>query len=170
MLTMDLNEIGMLILRLVVAYIYLHGVFMIGSTKNRRVIALSRTSILFRSIESNRHFHLLSKFAFYSALFLMSSGSLLILTGLSIKLGALMLIIFTIPAIVVHKRESVKSHTLSEKIKKYSNSETHNDIEMLANFSHAGHRSSGNKNYMLLAVNIYLYLMDNSISLFEIFK
>jgi uncharacterized membrane protein YphA (DoxX/SURF4 family) len=170
MLTMDLNEIGMLILRLVVAYIYLHGVFMIGSTKNRRVIALSRTSILFRSIESNRHFHLLSKFAFYSALFLMSSGSLLILTGLSIKLGALMLIIFTIPAIIVHKRESVKSHTLSEKIKKYSNSETHNDIEMLANFSHAGHRSSGNKNYMLLAVNVYLYLMDNSISLFEIFK
>ena len=132
MLTMDLNEIGMLILRLAVAYIYLHGVFMIGSTKNRRVIALSRTSILFRSIESNRHFHLLSKFAFYSALFLMSSGSLLILTGLSIKLGALMLIIFTIPAIIVHKRESVKSHTLSETIKKYSNSETHNDIEMLA--------------------------------------
>jgi len=140
MLAMDLNEIGMLILRLAVAYIYLHGFFMIGSTKNRRVIALSRTSILFRSVESGRHFHLLSKFAFYSALFLMSSGSLLILTGISIKLGALMLIIFTIPAIVVHKRESVKSHTLSEKIKKYSNAETHNDIEMLANFSHAGHR------------------------------
>jgi uncharacterized membrane protein YphA (DoxX/SURF4 family) len=170
MFAIDLNEIGMLILRLAVAYIYLHGVYMIGSTKSRRAIALGRTSILFRSIESGKYFHLFSKFAFYSALFLMSSGSLLILTGISIKLGALMLITFTIPAIIVHKRESIKSHTLSEKIKKYSNVETHDDIQMLANFSHAGHRSSGNKNYMLLAVNIYLYLMDNSISFFEIFK
>ena len=67
MFAMDLNEIGMLILRLAVAYIYLHGVFMIGSTKSRRAIALGRTSILFRSIESGKYFHLFSKFAFYSA-------------------------------------------------------------------------------------------------------
>jgi len=98
----------------------------------------------------------------------MTIGSLLILSGISIKLGALMLIIFTIPAILVHKRESMKSHLLAERIIKGSNDTIHEDVHLLANFSHAGHRSSGNKNYMLLAVNIYLYLMDNSISLVNI--
>tara|TARA_Y100001935_G_scaffold248118_1_gene244892 strand:- start:625 stop:918 length:294 start_codon:yes stop_codon:yes gene_type:complete len=97
---------------------------------------------------------------------MMGMGSILILTGLSIKLGALLLIIFTIPAIIVHKRESVKSRILADKIMEYSDSQTHDDITLLANFSHAGHRSSGNKNYMLLAVNIYLFLMDNSVSFF----
>jgi hypothetical protein len=31
----DLNEIGMLVLRIAVAYIYLHGAYMIGSTKKK---------------------------------------------------------------------------------------------------------------------------------------
>jgi hypothetical protein len=55
------------------------------------------------------------------------------------------------------------------KIKKYSNDTIHEDLQLLANFSHAGHRSSGNKNYMLLAVNVYLYLMDNTIGFINIF-
>ena len=61
------------------------------------------------------------------------------------------------------------NHLLAEKIKKYSNDTIHEDLQLLANFSHAGHRSSGNKNYMLLAVNVYLYLMDNTIGFINIF-
>jgi len=164
----DLNEIGMLVLRIAVAYIYLHGAYMIGSTKKRRQIGIQRTSILFGDLNSNKYHQALTILAFLSALSFMTIGSLLILSGISIKLGALMLIIFTIPAILVHKRESVKSHLLAERIIKGSNDTIHEDVHLLANFSHAGHRSSGNKNYMLLAVNIYLYLMDNSISLVNI--
>ena len=169
MLNFDLNGIGILVLRIAIAYIYLHGVFMIGSTKNRRSIAIKRTGILFRDLEGGRYYSLLTNFSFFSAVSLMSLGSLLILSGFSIKIGALMLIIFTIPAIIVHKRESVKSHLLAKKIKKYSNDTIHEDLQLLANFSHAGHRSSGNKNYMLLAVNVYLYLMDNTIGFINIF-
>ena len=165
----DLNEIGMLVLRIAVAYIYLHGAYMIGSTKKRRQIGIQRTSILFGDLNSNKYHQALTIFAFSSALSFMTIGSLLILSGISIKLGALMLIIFTIPAILVHKRESMKSHLLAERIIKGCNGTIHEDVHLLANFSHAGHRSSGNKNYMLLAVNIYLYLMDNSIGLINIF-
>lgn len=163
---LEISDIGMLILRIAVAYIYLHGFYMIGSSKARRMIGRQRTSILFRRLEDKNYYSLLTHFSHYSALFMMGMGSLLILTGFSIKLGALLLILFTIPAIIVHKRESVKSHTLAEKIIESSNNQTHDDITLLANFSHAGHRSSGNKNYMLLAVNIYLFLMDNSVSFF----
>lgn len=164
----DLNEIGVLVLRLTVAYIYLHGAYMIGSTKKRRLIGIQRTSILFGDLNSNNYQQGLTKLAFLSALSLMSIGSLLILSGISIKIGALMLIIFTIPAILVHKRESKKSHLLADRIIKGSNDAIHEEVHLLANFSHAGHRSSGNKNYMLLAVNIYLYLMDNSTSFLNI--
>tara|TARA_B100000900_G_C20532900_1_gene697096 strand:+ start:662 stop:1162 length:501 start_codon:yes stop_codon:yes gene_type:complete len=163
---LEISDIGMLILRITVAYIYLHGFYMIGSTKNRRVVGRQRTSILFRRFERTNYFNFLTYFAYYSGLFMMGVGSILILTGFFVKLGAFLLIIFTIPAILVHKRESVKSNELAERIKKYSNKQTHEDITLLANFSHAGHRSSGNKNYMLLAVNIYLFLMDNTVSFF----
>ena len=166
MFELEISDIGMLILRIAIAYIYLHGFYMIGSTKLRRAIGRQRTSILFRGLEKTDYFNFLTYFSHCSALFMMGMGSILILTGLSIKLGALLLIIFTIPAIIVHKRESVKSRILADKIMEYSNSQTHDDITLLANFSHAGHRSSGNKNYMLLAVNIYLFLMDNSVSFF----
>ena len=161
---LEISDIGMFILRIAIAYIYLHGFYMIGSTKMRRTVGRQRTSILFRGLENTNYFNFITYFAHYSALFMMGTGSVLILTGFSVKLGSLLLILFTIPAIIVHKRESVKSHILADKIKEYSNSQTHDDITLLANFSHAGHRSSGNKNYMLWAVNIYLFLMDNSVT------
>ena len=101
----------------------------------RRTVGRQRTSILFRGLENTNYFNFITDFAHYSALFMMGTGSLLILTGFSVKLGALLLILFTIPAIIVHKRESVKSHILADKIKEYSNTQTHDDITLLANFS-----------------------------------
>ena len=169
MINLELHDIGYLFLRLGIAYIYLHGVFMLGSTKKRRVIGIKRTSILFSSISKSFLFDIVTKLSFYIALLLMSSGSILILSGVSVKIGSFLLILFTIPAIIVHKRESARSKDLSDSILQNINSEFQYDVEHLANLSHAGHRSSGNKNYMLLAVNFYLLLREESTDLINIY-
>ena len=81
---LEISDIGMFILRIAIAYIYLHGFYMIGSTKMRRAIGRQRTSILFRGLENTNYFNFITYFAHYSALFMMGTGSVLFLSGFSV--------------------------------------------------------------------------------------
>jgi len=165
------NDIGLFIIRCGISYIYLHGSYMIGSTKYRRKINLKRTSILYKNIRaSKKNINLISYISFYIGLILMTTGSLLILSGVLIKLGAIMLILFTIPAIIIHRKEAYESLQLKNKILSDKKNKENKDIETLALYSHVGQRSSGNKNYMLLAVNLSLLLLEDPVGIISLYK
>ena len=100
----------------------------------------------------------------------MTAGSLLILSGFHVKIGATMLILFTIPAIIIHRKEANESLLLKNKILNYEKIKKNKDIETLALYSHVGQRSSGNKNYMLLAVNISLLFLEDPVGVISLFK
>ena len=81
-----------------------------------------------------------------------------------------MLILFTIPAIIIHRKEAYESLQLKNKILSDKKNKENKDIETLALYSHVGQRSSGNKNYMLLAVNLSLLLLEDPVGIISLYK
>ena len=165
------NDLGLFIIRCGISYIYLHGSYMTGSSVLRRKISVKRTSILYKNVKfTNNYINLVSYISFYIGLTLMTAGSLLILSGFHVKIGATMLILFTIPAIIIHRKEANESLIIKNKILSDKKKKKNKDIETLALYSHVGQRSSGNKNYMLLAVNISLLFLEDPVGIISLFK
>ena len=80
---------------------------MTGSSAFRREISIKRTSVLYKNTRVKKNYiNFISYISFYIGLTLMTAGSLLILSGIYVKTGATMLILFTIPAIVIHRKEA----------------------------------------------------------------
>ncbi|MGY9050855.1 MAG: hypothetical protein ACKVLI_01550 [Alphaproteobacteria bacterium] len=163
------DDIGLFIIRCGISYIYLHGSYMTGSSAFRREISIKRTSVLYKNTRVKKNYiNFISYISFYIGLTLMTAGSLLILSGIYVKTGATMLILFTIPAIVIHRKEAFESLLLKNKILSDEKNKTNKDIETLALYSHVGQRSSGNKNYMLLAINFSLLFLEDPVGIISL--
>jgi len=152
-----LNDVGLLVLRASVAYVYLHGAWMIASTRERRRLTVERSTVLLEGTALAGNLAFGRALAAAATLFMLAGG-LGLLLGMWTRLAALLLIAFTVPGIVVHLRELAQSVDLVARVAAHSGGEPRDVLARLRWSAYAGHRSSANKNYALIGAALFLLL------------
>ncbi len=155
-----INDIGLFVLRASVAYVYLHGAWMIAATAERRRLTAERSTVLLNNTSLAESIAIGRLLGAGAASF-MVIGSIALLIGFGTRIGAVLLIVFTIPGIIVHLRELLQAVELVDKVAKHSRGEPANILAKLRWSAYAGHRSSANKNYALIGGALFLLLCND---------
>lgn len=158
------DDLALLILRLAVAYVYLHGAWMISRNETVRARTVTRTSVLLDNtpFENNQA---VAKLIAYAGVLCMYLGSLGLILGIQTKLAAFLLFLFTVPGIVVHLKERDQALDLVAELDGKNDQEL---VEQLRASTYAGHQSSANKNYALLGAALFLILTSDPNGTFAI--
>jgi len=154
------NDIGLLVLRVSVAYVYLHGAWMIAGTAERRRLTGERSTVLLNGTNLASSIAIGRLLGFAGAAFMLIGGFSL-LTGTGTRIGAIFLIVFTIPGIIVHLRELAQSVELVDTVAAHCGGEPAGILAKLRWSAYAGHRSSANKNYALIGAALFLLLCSD---------
>ena len=151
------DDLALLILRLTVAYVYLHGAWMISRNETVRARTVTRTSVLLDNtpFENNQA---VARLIAYSGVLCMYLGSMGLIFGFQIKIAAFLLFLFTVPGIVVHLKERDQALDLVASLDGTNDPEL---VEQLKASTYAGHQSSANKNYALLGAALFLLLSSD---------
>lgn len=157
---LNTNDLALLILRLAIAYVFLHGAWMISRNETVRDRSVKRTAILFAS-SPYRDNMTIANISAYVGFALMYLGSIGLILGLATRISAALLLIFTVPGIVVHLRERDQAIALVESVSKYIDKADQSQTELLKWSAYAGHQSSANKNYALLGAALFFILASD---------
>ena len=152
-----INDIGLFVLRASVAYVYLHGAWMIAGTAERRRLTADRSTVLLDNTPLSGNIAIGQLLGAGASIFMLA-GSLALILGIGTRFGAVLLILFTIPGIIVHLRELAQSVGLVDTVAAHSGGEPADILAKLRWSAYAGHRSSANKNYALIGTAVYLVL------------
>ena len=152
-----LNDFGLLALRVSLAYVYLHGAWMIAGTSERRRLTAERSMVLLERTQAAGNLGL-GRLLGRAATLFMLAGGVGLLAGLATRQAALLLIVFTIPGIVVHLRELARSVELVDAVAAHSGGEPAAELAKLRWSAYSGHRSSANKNCALIGAAVFLVL------------
>lgn len=155
-----LNDIGVLALRVSLAYVYLHGALMIFGSRKRRIRTAERSLVLVANTRLGCNAHI-GRALMIVAMFFMIAGGIGVFTGIWTRLAAGLLILFTLPGIIIHVRELQQSIQLVDDISYHEGSELNDKLTALRWLCYAGHRSSANKNYTLIGVAVFLILAND---------
>ncbi|MEM7444248.1 MAG: DoxX family membrane protein [Pseudomonadota bacterium] len=145
---MTLEELGSLLIRLSVAWLFLTGFwFDVRGFKSTE----KETGLVFKW-----HTDLFAT----AGMVMMGAGGVSILFGIFPRLGALALVIFLIPASIIHFRSRDAASELKQKIldREAGDGPSKDDIEALGTLGFVGHFSSGLKNLALIGPTLYLVL------------
>ncbi len=156
----NINDVALLILRLSVAYVFLHGAWMISRNQTVRKRSVKRTAILFDT-SSFLNNMTVAKICAYIGFALMYLGSIGLILGLATRVSAAFLFIFTVPGIIVHLRERDQAIALVETVSRSMGVADRDQTELLKWSAYAGHQSSANKNYALLGAALFFMLATN---------
>ncbi len=145
---MTLEELGSLLIRISVAWLFLTGFWYdVRAFKSTE----KETRLLFK-------WH--TDFFATAGMIIMGAGAVSILFGIFPRLGALALAIFLIPASVIHFRSRDAAADLKKKIfdRGVGDQPLKDDIEELGTLGSVGQFSSGLKNLALIGPTLYLVL------------
>ena len=154
------HDIGLLVLRLSVAYVYLHGALMIAGNADRRRLTAERSSVLLHNTRLSGNSMAGRLLAAAATSFMVAGGCGLIL-GFGTRIAACLLIAFTIPGIVVHLRELAGSIANIDAIAQNAPTNDRPVLDKVRWSLYAGHRSSANKNYALIGAAAFLLLASD---------
>ena len=145
---MTLEELGSLLIRISVAWLFLTGFwFDVRGFKSTE----KETGLVFK-------WH--TDFFATAGMVMMGVGAVSILFGIFPRLGALALVIFLVPASVIHFRSRDAAADLKQKILDHGAGDgpSKDDIDALGALGFVGHFSSGLKNLALIGPTLYLVL------------
>ena len=154
------NDAGLFVLRASVAYVYLHGAWMIAGSAGRRRLTAGRSLVLYRGTPWQGSAGL-GRATALAATALMLLGGLGLLAGIATRPAAALLVLFTVPGIVVHLRELIQSGELVDQVAAHAPDAPAPLLARLKWSGYAGHRSSANKNWALIGAALFLILADD---------
>ena len=150
---MALEDIGALLLRVILGVLFLSCVWGCSKDATARQNAVAATALVFKRRPE--------LFATASVL-LAAAGALSVLLGVFPRLGALAMVIYLVPAAMVHFAMQRESLVLQAKILRETNGKidvtSTSDVSALGATAAFGHMTAGLKNLFLIAPAAYLVL------------
>lgn len=148
---MVLEEIGSLIIRLALAWLFLTGTWASSKDAAGRAFTVSETALVFK---------------WHPALFatlgvlMMGLGGLSVLFGVLPRLGALALTVFLVPAAMIHFAKRDQAMALKAKIEPAlaNNPGADGALNLLTTTAVLGHFTAGVKTLALLGASLYLVI------------
>lgn len=154
--SMLLTLLGWLALRLGMGYVYLFAFYKNTENAAARQWLVDHTAYLFPSVPEPRKTQLARLFAFVGAA-TMLVGGLMVLLGMEGRIGALLLLVFTLGGIYQHRRECEVATALGEKLSREVPDSAKADVSTLQWSGFSGNYSSGLKNWALCGVCIAVF-------------
>jgi uncharacterized membrane protein YphA (DoxX/SURF4 family) len=150
---MALEEIGSLLIRVTVAWLFLGGAWASGKDATARKFVIADTALVFPWRPD----------LFASAgIFMAGAGGLSVLFGVFPRIGALAMTIFLVPAAMIHLAKRRQALALKEKVLAgltgKINGPARNDLDALGASAALGHYTSALKNMSLIGPTAYLVL------------
>jgi uncharacterized membrane protein YphA (DoxX/SURF4 family) len=150
---MALEDIGSLLIRVTIAWLFLSGAWASGKDESARKFVTAKTGLVFKWRPD--------LFA-HVGIFMAAAGGLSVLLGVFPRIGALALTIFLVPAAMIHLAMRRQVMALEEKLRdgltgKISFS-ARNDLDALGDLAALGHYTSALKNLSLIGPTAYLVL------------
>lgn len=152
-------DTSILFLRAGIAFLYLYAAYMNSKDKISLQWTIENTKPLFRNTRFSEDSLLIKIFAYFG-ITLMYVGGLSILVGIEARLGALMLLAFTIGGTVVHSRQRGDAKEIA--LKNPSNA----DLSSVAWSAFAAHFANILKNVCLIL--ILLYIVFNGVGKYQL--
>lgn len=145
------NDTSILLLRAGIAFLYLYAAYMNSKDKISLQWTIQNTKPLFRNTKYAENIPLIKFFA-YCGIAIMYIGGLGILIGIEARLGAFMLLAFTVGGTVIHNRQRNDAKEIA--IKNSTNAE----LSSIAWSAFAAHLANILKNVCLILILLYVVL------------
>jgi uncharacterized membrane protein YphA (DoxX/SURF4 family) len=149
MQTLDL--IGWLAVRVALGYVYLLALYKNTVPAGAWKWTVDHTAYMFAKVPEPRRTSLAKLFA-VAGMAMMLLGGLSVLLGIEGRLGALLLLVFTVGGVYSHKREREVAMELAQKVSPLVPSAGKDDFTTLQWSAFSGHYSSGLKNWALCGI------------------
>lgn len=146
-----LNLTGWVAVRLGVGYVYLFALYMNTRDAASRQWLLEHTAYIFPNTPEPGRTHL-SKYFSIVGMLMMLLGGLSVVIGLEGRIGALLLLSFTLGGIYQHKREREVALALGQHLEPLVAQSDKADLMTLQWSAFSGHFSSALKNWALCAM------------------
>ena len=150
---MALEDIGSLLIRVTVAWLFLGGAWASGKDATARKFVVADTALVFAWRPE--------LFAF-AGIFMAGAGGLSVLLGIFPRLGGLALMIFLVPAAMIHlakRRQAIAlKETILHGLTGKTSSSVRDDLDALGDSAALGHYTAALKNLCLIGPTAYLVL------------
>jgi len=150
---MALDDLGSLLIRVALAWLFLGGAWASGKNATAHRCVIADTALVFPWRPD--------LFAF-AGIFMAGAGGLSVLLGIFPRLGALAMMIFLVPAAMIHLAKRRQALALKDKVLAgltgKVNSSARNDLDALGDSAALGHYTAALKNISLIGPTAYLVL------------
>lgn len=145
-------DLSILFLRIGIAYLYIYAAYAYSKDKESFGLALESTKSLFISKKDGGENIGLVKLFTYLGIVIMYIGGLSILIGIEARVGALLLLIFTIGGTIIHSRLKKEAEEIILRSPKDS------EMTKIANSANSAHFAGVVKDVCLISVLIFIIL------------
>jgi uncharacterized membrane protein YphA (DoxX/SURF4 family) len=149
--------LGWIILRVLVAYVYLYALYLNTHDVSARAWFVSHTAYLFSSI-SEPHRTIIARLFALSGALMMFFGGLSLLLGVEPRAGALMLFVFTGVGIYQHRCERKIAMEIANMVEPHVKSGGEEGFTALKWSAYSGQLSSGLKNWALCGIFVAIII------------